>query len=86
LYEKLVSLAPFAALVVIACGNTYHPEYHPVTTTSLTQTYSNPVVVHNGGAPSERSPVIIEPAPGPMSRASTARKTASRAPVSFVRG
>lgn len=86
MYEKLVSLAPFAALIVIACGNTYHPEYHPVTNTSFTESYSNPVVVHNGGAATERSPVIIEPAPGPMSRATTLRKSASRAPVSFSRG
>jgi hypothetical protein len=68
LFLKLASLAPVAALFSIACGNTYHPEYHPVTTTSISESYSNPVVVHNGGNPSERSPVIIEPAPGPINR------------------
>jgi hypothetical protein len=68
LFPKLVSLAPVVALFAIACGNTYHPEYHPVTTTSFTESYSNPVVVHNGGAPSERSPVFVEPAPGPINR------------------
>lgn len=68
MFLKLASLAPLAALFCVACGNTYHPEYHPVTTTSISESYSNPVVVHNGGAPSERSPVIIEPAPGPIHR------------------
>jgi hypothetical protein len=68
LFHKLASLVPVVALFTFACGNTYHPEYHPVTTSSYSESYSNPVVVHNGGTPSERSPVIIEPAPGPINR------------------
>ncbi len=39
-----LSLCLFAAaLSLAACTSTYHPEYHPVTATSVTQTYvSNP--------------------------------------------
>lgn len=30
----------FVALSLAACTSTYHPEYHPVTSTNITQTYS----------------------------------------------
>jgi hypothetical protein len=56
----------FAALSsLVACTSTYHPEYHPVTTTTVTQQYSSngvghaPVVV--GGAPTAGGVVIEQP-------------------------
>ncbi len=47
----------FMALPLFACGNEYHPEYHPVTVTNVSQSYSAPV--HVGGA----QPVTVVPAP-----------------------
>jgi hypothetical protein len=41
-------------LIVIAttgCMNEYHPEYHPVTTTTLIENVSSPITVTNEGAP-----------------------------------
>jgi hypothetical protein len=58
----VVLIAACGALV--GCGNTYHPEYHPVTSTQYSQSLSYPVTVHNGGSAAERSPVVITPAPG----------------------
>ena len=58
-------LALAASGALVACGNTYHPEYHPVSIRSSSQNLSYPVSVHNGGNPAERSPVIIAPAPPP---------------------
>ena len=42
-----------------ACGNTYHPEYHPQSSYSFQQTTSNPVVVH----PQPGQGVHVMPAP-----------------------
>ena len=47
------------AFGLVACGNTYHPEYHPVTVTQYSQDLSYPVSVHNAGPAAERSPVVI---------------------------
>jgi hypothetical protein len=46
-----------ASLALVACASTYHPEYHPVTVSNV----AYPVVVNNGGSPSERSPTFIVP-------------------------
>jgi hypothetical protein len=53
-----ISISIFAAMGLAACTSTYHPEYHPVTATSVTQNYS-------GGAPAAQpgGPVIIEQPP-----------------------
>jgi hypothetical protein len=52
-------------LALPACGNTYHPEWHPVTVSHFSQNLDYPVTVQNGGDPAMRSPVIIAPAPMP---------------------
>jgi hypothetical protein len=44
-----------APLLVAACGNTYHPEYHPVTVTSYEQ--------HVTGAPGGGSAGGAQPGP-----------------------
>jgi hypothetical protein len=61
--RPLLVLALFVApLAATACGNTYHPEYHPVTWTNYQQHVSYPVTVQTGAQP---APVIVAPAPAP---------------------
>ena len=50
------------AVSLAACTSTYHPEYHPVTTTTVTQTYGAPATVVNG-ASAQRPAVVVAPAP-----------------------
>lgn len=38
-----------AALGLVACANEYHPEYHPVSQSSYSQTITQPVTVFNSG-------------------------------------
>ena len=45
------------SLAMAACTSTYHPEYHPITVSNL----AYPVVVNNGGTPSERAPTYVAP-------------------------
>jgi hypothetical protein len=52
------ALAPF---LVAACGNTYHPEYHPVTVTS----YEQHVTGAPGGSPGAAQPGPVFRAPPP---------------------
>ncbi len=80
MFQKLMSLAPFAALVVIACGNT-HSGVRPSNKASLADTYKTPVVVHEGAAGNDRPLVFVEQAPGPISRGA-----GNRPAVSFKRG
>ncbi len=47
-------LALIALMMLPACGNTYHPEYHPVTSVKYTQTVGVPV---SAGA----QPVVVAP-------------------------
>lgn len=47
-------------LAVAACGNTYHPEYHPVSVMHYEQQIAYPVSVQTGARP---APVIVAPAP-----------------------
>lgn len=60
------SLLPLAVLLVVvplaagACGNTYHPEYHPVTVTHFEQQIAYPVTVQTGSRP---APVVVAPTP-----------------------
>jgi hypothetical protein len=49
-----------APLAIAACGNTYHPEYHPVTVTHYEHHLAYPVTVQTGARP---APVVIAPAP-----------------------
>jgi hypothetical protein len=49
---------PIAASVS-ACGNTYHPEYHPVTTTTYSQS------VGGGGYPAPGPTLQAAPPPRP---------------------
>ena len=46
-----------------ACGNTYHPEYHPQSSFSYSQNVSSPVVVKTGTP----QPVYVTPSPAPPS-------------------
>ncbi len=60
--RPVVSFSVFAAaIVLVACTDTYHPEYHPVTVTNFSQNVGYPVVVNNGTNAGERSPVTIVP-------------------------
>jgi hypothetical protein len=54
--RRIVSLS-LVSLALVACTSTYHPEYHPVTVSNL----SYPVMVNNGGSPTERSPTYVVP-------------------------
>ncbi len=71
-------------LILIACGvlsaacsSTYHPEYHPVTVTQVSQDLSYPVTVNSGPAAStteqQRSPVVIVQPVAPAPIAAPAR-------------
>ncbi|HEX8795804.1 MAG TPA: hypothetical protein VF765_32865 [Polyangiaceae bacterium] len=51
-----------APLLVAACGNTYHPEYHPVTVTS----YEQHVTGAPGGAAGAQQPGPVFRAPPPQ--------------------
>ena len=55
-----------ASLALAACGNNYHPEYHPVSVSEVSQNLSYPVVVQNGGNAYERSPVMVVPGAPPV--------------------
>jgi len=51
----------FVALAALAgCANEYHPEYHPVSEYSYSQTVSQPVTVFNSGS---QTPSVAPPAP-----------------------
>jgi hypothetical protein len=56
--RAILVLASGAALV--ACGNTYHPEYHPVTVTSYEQ---HAVYPPTAQANARTAPVFVAPAP-----------------------
>ncbi len=43
-------LAAALSLFGVACGNTYHPEYHPETSVQYTTSNANPVHVQTGQA------------------------------------
>ena len=60
-YSMLLGLA---AIVLSACTDTYHPEYHPVTVTNSSQNISYPVNVHPAG-PAGPTPgvTIVQQAP-----------------------
>lgn len=48
---------------VTACTSTYHPEYHPVTVTSVHQDYAGaPVTVSPSTGAGAASPVVVVPA------------------------
>jgi hypothetical protein len=58
------ALAVFAAaLGLAACANEYHPEYHPVSQSSYTQTITQPVTVFNSGSqtPTDAPPRSFAP-------------------------
>ena len=55
----------FAVIVLAACTETYHPEYHPVTVSTVSQNISYPVNVQSGTAPPLTPGVtIVRQAPG----------------------
>lgn len=51
-----------AVLSLAACTNTYHPEYHPVTATTITQTTSSGSQPTTVAAPG-LGPVIVQQPP-----------------------
>ena len=57
-----------AMTALCACTDTYHPEYHPVSVSTISQNISYPVNVQQGGAPVSASStpgvVIVREAPG----------------------
>lgn len=52
-------------LLVVGCGNEYHPEYHPQTQYEYSQTISQPVTVFNAG--NQQTPANQQPAGVPAS-------------------
>jgi hypothetical protein len=60
--QRLALLSIVTPLALGACGNTYHPEYHPVTVSHYEQHLAYPVTVQTGASP---APVVIAPAPAP---------------------
>lgn len=54
-----MTLIVASALALAACGNTYHPEYHPISSYSIQTSTSMPVVVH----PQPGQGVQVMPAP-----------------------
>jgi hypothetical protein len=52
-------LLAFAIVAIAACGNTYHPEYHPTSSYSYHNSNSMPVVVH----PQPGQGVYVMPSP-----------------------
>jgi len=62
-----------AAVSLAACGNTYHPEYHPVTTTTYSQSVASPVTVQGTAGqpvyvPAPTTPHAQMPSPPPPPR------------------
>jgi hypothetical protein len=62
--ETVVRLPIFAlgASALVACGNTYHPEYHPVTVTSYEQHVSYPAAAA-ASASAQPASVFFRPPP-----------------------
>ncbi len=54
-------LLPLALVALAACGNTYHPEYHPVTVTNYEQHVAYPAGSSTGGLPA----TVFRPPPPP---------------------
>lgn len=62
--RPLIVLAVSFALT--ACGSNYHPEYHPVTAVSYTQTVGSPAYVQPGGYVQQAQPGYVQSAQGPV--------------------
>lgn len=62
----LLAAIPFASLALAGCVDNYHPEYHPVSVSEISQNLSYPVAVHNGLSAADRSPVYVVTAPPPL--------------------
>jgi hypothetical protein len=63
-------LCAIGALAAAACGNTYHPEYHPVTVTSYEQHVAYPAGAGVGAVPQtvfRPPPPQQPPTPAPWS-------------------
>jgi hypothetical protein len=58
---RLLTLT-LASLAAVACGNTYHPEYHPVTVTS----YEQHVAYPTAGSTASQPGVVFRPPPPPQ--------------------
>ena len=62
----LLALIPCASFAIEGCVDNYHPEYHPVSVSEISQNLSYPVAVHNGFTAAERGPVVVVPASPPV--------------------
>jgi hypothetical protein len=62
----LLAAIPCASFAVAGCVDNYHPEYHPVTVSEVSQNLSYPVAVHNGISAAERGPVYVVPGTAPV--------------------
>lgn len=58
---RLLTFA-LATIALLACGNTYHPEYHPVTVTSYEQHVAYPAAASESSQPAS---VFFRPPPPP---------------------
>ena len=58
-------VAGLAAVVLAACTDTYHPEYHPVTVSTSSQNISYPVTVQAATTAQQGTPgvTIVQQAP-----------------------
>jgi hypothetical protein len=55
-----LSIFALGTSALVACGNTYHPEYHPVTVTSYEQHVAYPAA---GSASAQPASVFFRPPP-----------------------
>ena len=62
----LLAAIPCASFVLVGCVDNYHPEYHPVSVSEISQNLSYPVSVHDGMTSAERGPVFVVPASPPV--------------------
>lgn len=70
-----ISFVASVSLFGVACGNEYHPEYHPQTSISYSQSNANPVHVQTGQAQpvyvmqqptqGQQPPAVLPAAPPP---------------------
>ncbi|HEY8038412.1 MAG TPA: hypothetical protein VIF15_01405 [Polyangiaceae bacterium] len=58
----IVLASAIASFALVACDNTNHPEYHPVTVTSYEQRVNYGATAQQGGAP-PAGPVLSAPPP-----------------------
>jgi hypothetical protein len=61
-FAAVTCLSLALSFALEGCGNEYHPEYHPVSVSEISQNLTYPVTVHQGITSAERGPVLVVPA------------------------